>query len=463
MVTFDTIFHSRRNITGAEGKMPMTEKPCGTDHYPEHVAECQRRWESALHAEGFESAVIHAGSQIISFLDDYHYPFRPNPHFLQWVPLTHHHDSVLLVRAGQKPALLYYQPDDYWYLPPSDPESWWADHFDVQAVRDPDAWKNMLPGDRTALIGDAPSLTTVAGEINPSRLVNRIHLDRTRKTPYEIECIAAANRLAAIAHTEAERAFREGCSEYEIHLRYCQACGLADHELPYGNIVALNTHGAVLHYQERDQQSPQNLHSFLIDAGATLQGYCSDITRTYVANDDDFGAMIKAMDSMQLDLCAEMRAGTDYRDLHIETHRRISGILQEFEVINVAPEEAVESGLSSVFYPHGLGHYLGIQTHDVAGFISDADGTEIPRPQGHPFLRLTRTLEPGNVLTVEPGLYFIDTLLQKWKENGNAGAVNWGRVESLSPFGGIRVEDNIVVTEDEPQNLSRAAFASINP
>jgi Xaa-Pro dipeptidase len=409
--------------------------------------------------------VIHAGSQIISFLDDYHYPFRPNPHFLQWLPLTHHHDSVLLVRAGRRPRLFYYQPDDYWYLPPSDPESWWADQFDVCSVRDPDAWEKMLPGDRTAFIGDAPSLAGLAGDgqFNPTRLVNRIHLDRTRKTPYEIACIAEASRLAAIAHTEAEQAFREGCSEYELHLRYLKACGLADHELPYGNIVALNRHGAVLHYQQREQGRPDESISFLIDAGATYRAYCSDITRTYAATDGDFSEMIGAVNTMQQGLCSDMRAGVDYRDLHISTHRQIAGILGDFDVINVAPDEAVASGLSSVFYPHGLGHFLGLQTHDVAGLISDADGTEIPRPDGHPFLRLTRTLEPGNVLTVEPGMYFIDTLLEKWKANGNAAAVNWKRVEDLSPCGGIRIEDNIVVTDSEPVNLSRAAFASISP
>ena len=442
----------------------MTERTKVTAHYAQHVAECQRRWESALHDEGFDSVVIHAGSQIISFLDDYHYPFRPNPHFLQWLPLTHHHDSVLFVRTGHKPQLYYYQPDDYWYSPPSDPESWWADEFEVHSVRDPDDWQSLSHNRRTAFVGDAPSLFALAGaeQINPHRLVNLIHLERTRKTAYEIACISEANRLAAVSHTEAEKAFREGCSEYEIHQRYCQAAGQLDHELPYGNIVALNTHGAVLHYQGREHEPPAALFSFLIDGGATQQGYCADITRTYSAADGEFAEMISAMNDMQLGLCDAMRAGTDYRDLHVETHRRVSAILEAFDIINVSAEEAVDTGLSSVFYPHGLGHFLGLQTHDVAGLISDADGTEIPRPEGHPFLRLTRTLEPGNVLTVEPGLYFVETLLRKWKANGNAGAVNWDRVEALSPFGGIRVEDNIVVTTGEPVNLSRQAFAAVN-
>ncbi len=442
----------------------MNKRPTVSANYPEHAAECQRRWECALEAEGFDAAVIHAGSQIISFLDDYHYAFRANPHFLQWLPLSHHHDSVLHIRVGRKPRLFYFQPDDYWYSPPSDPESWWADVFEIQAVRTPAAWMDVSFDDQTAFVGDAPSMVAIAGsgQLNPTRLVNRIHLDRTIKTPYEVACIKEANRLAAVSHTEAEGAFREGCSEYEIHQRYCQASGLLDHELPYGNIVALNTHGAVLHYQGRELQAPEISHSFLIDGGATQQGYCSDITRTYAAVDGEFSEVIDAMDLMQQDLCGLMLAGADYRDLHVHTHLRISEILLQHNIINVSAEAAVESGLSSVFYPHGLGHFLGLQTHDVAGLIADEDGTEIPRPDGHPFLRLTRTLEPGNVLTVEPGLYFIDTLLHKWKANGDSSAINWGRIEELRPFGGVRVEDNVVVTDAEPVNLTRAAFSEVN-
>ncbi len=432
-----------------------------TEGYAEHVAECQRRWERALDAEGFDAALIHAGSLVYGFLDDHHYPFRANPHFLAWLPLTHHHDSALLVRPGERPLLYYYQPDDYWYLPPSDPEGWWAGQFEVRPVRETGMWKNALPGGRTAFIGDSAELSGLE-ELNPGRLINRVHLERTRKTPYEIACIREANRLAAIAHAAAEQAFREGRSEYEIHQRYCQAADLLDEELPYGNIVALNGNGAVLHYQQRLHDAPARTYSFLIDAGATQQGYASDITRTYAADDGEFAAMIQAMDTMQQALCDEMRPGVDYRDLHLETHLRIARILAEFGIINCSAEAAVETGLSAVFYPHGLGHYLGIQTHDVAGFIADAEGTEIPRPEGHPFLRLTRVLEPGNVLTVEPGFYFIDTLLQKWRDNGDASVVNWDRVAEFSPCGGIRVEDDIVVTEGAPRNLSREAFADLS-
>jgi len=164
---------------------------------------------------------------------------------------------------------------------------------------------------------------------------------------------------------------------------------------------------------------------------------------------------------MQQQLCVSVVEGLDYRDLHLRAHMDIAGILNDFDIIKTSAEDAVATGLSAVFYPHGLGHFLGLQTHDVAGLIADVDGTPIPRPEGHPFLRLTRTLEAGNVLTIEPGLYFIEPLLRGWRANGDIAAINWDKVEALSPYGGIRIEDNMVVTSGVPRNLTREAFASL--
>ena len=93
--------------------------------YAGHVAEMRRRWEESLAAENYDAAVVHSGSAMYSFQDDYEYAFRPNPNFLAWLPLTHHPDSVLMIVPGQRPRLIFYQPDDYWYVPPSDPEPWW--------------------------------------------------------------------------------------------------------------------------------------------------------------------------------------------------------------------------------------------------------------------------------------------------------------------------------------------------
>jgi Xaa-Pro dipeptidase len=444
-----------------------------TNLYSDHVAEMQRRWESAMEAEKLQGILVHSGTPLVAFQDDFEYPFKPNPNFLAWLPLTHHHDSALLVRPGVRPVLFYYQPDDYWYLPPSDPEAWWSAHFDVRVVRQDDAWRQGLLGEfdarslrrgDVAAVGDAPALKAefAANQINPESLVCRLQAARTRKTGYEVTCMQDASRLAAAAHREAERAFRDGESELVIHQRYLAVCGRTDEEMPYHNIVALNDHGAVLHYQGRSVDRPADPLSFLIDAGCSVNGYAADITRTYASRPGPFADLVAAMNEMQLALIGRIRAGVDYRALHLSAHQAIAGILKEFDIIRVSAGQAVESGLSSVFFPHGLGHFLGLQVHDVMG-LTDDSGQAIPRPEGHPFLRLTRVLETGNTLTVEPGLYFIEPLLRKWKAEGDASAINWSRVEALKPCGGIRIEDNVVVGEDGCENLTRSAFSELTP
>lgn len=440
-------------------------------HYTAHVVEVQKRWESALEAEGFAAALVHSGTPMYSFLDDYEYAFRSNPHFLSWLPLTHHSDSALLIVPGARPTLFYYQPVDYWYLPPADPDPNWADQFDLEVVRDPADWHKRLPSvlsgagvqaREVAAMGDSPSLGALFSDeqINPKGLVDRIHISRTRKTPYEVACIQASACQAARAHADAEQVFRDGGSEFAIHMRYLESCGHSDAQLPYGSIVALNEHGSVLHYQGRARQVPDEVRSFLIDAGCTVNAYASDITRTYSCQPGMFADLVDEMDAMQQNLTGQVRAGLDYKKLHLDAHQQISSLLEAFGIINVSAAEAVESGLSSVFYPHGLGHFLGLQTHDVAGLI-DNDANPVPRPEGHLFLRLTRVLEAGNVLTIEPGLYFIEPLLREWRENKDPTMINWDTVEALAPYGGIRIEDNVHVTETGSENLTRAAFAEL--
>jgi len=265
--------------------------------------------------------------------------------------------------------------------------------------------------------------------------------------------------MAARGHVAARDAFRSGASEFETHLAYCKAVGQRDEELPYGNIVAFNENAAVLHYQHLGRERGGPRRSFLIDAGAQFRGYASDITRTYAGTDGEFEALVAGMDVVQLKLCDAIRSGTDYRDVHLLAHRLIAGLLGDAGIIDCGADDAVATGLSSVFFPHGIGHLLGLQVHDVSGLARDASGGEIPRPAGHPYLRLTRRLEPGFVVTVEPGLYFIDLLLDEARAGANGRRIRWDAVERLRPYGGIRIEDDVVCTAGAPENLTRDAFA----
>lgn len=430
--------------------------------YDSHFETLQARHARALEAEGLEGVILHSGLSHYVFGDDQTYPFRALGSFKAWVPLTDVPDCFLYVRPGAKPLLAFHSPSDYWFKPAAPPESYWTRHFDLRLVESRAAARALLPRDlgRTAYIGEAFAELAAwgVGAVNPQRLVARLAYPRAVKTPYELACLREASRLGARGHLAAARAFADGACEFEIHLAFLRACGLREQELPYNAIVALNEGAAVLHYQVLERRPPPVRHSLLIDAGAEFAGYASDITRTYAASAADFAALIGQMDELQQSLCASVRAGVDWRDIHLAAHRLVAELLHDADVIACDADQAVESGLSSVFLPHGIGHLLGVQVHDVGGLQREPTGGEIARPEGHPFLRLTRVLEAGFVVTMEPGIYLIDPLLEAARADGRGRHINWQRVDALRPFGGIRIEDDLAVTATGCENLTRDAF-----
>jgi Xaa-Pro dipeptidase len=438
------------------------------DHWPalfaEHLEAVQRRTASALASCGFDALLLHSGTPPLIFLDDHHLPFRVQAPFKVWAPLLDAPDSIVYFTPGRKPLLLINQPVDYWHKSPTLPDAYWTQSFDIRSVPDRAAARGALPRDlsRTAFIG-APFQELMSwgpASINPEHLMAQLDFGRAAKTPYEIACLREANVIGMRGHAAAERAFRAGGSEFEIALEFMKACGLREQELPYNPIVALNENGAVLHYQFQQRRAPAKLHSLLIDAGAEFGGYASDITRTYSYDDAEFAGIIRGFDELQLKLCAQVRVGLDWRDFHQASYRAISEFLREIGVINVSADQAIDTALTSVFYPHGIGHLLGLQVHDVGGRQRDASGGEIERPYNHPFLRLTRRLEDGFVVTVEPGFYFIDQLLDEAKRKPIGAMIEWKRVDQLKIFGGVRIEDDVAARPNRQENLTRASDAS---
>lgn len=433
--------------------------------YPAHIETLCARHDHALDNSGAAHAVIFSGSPKTVFLDDYPYPFKANAHFLGWVPLVQLPLSYLVYTPGEKPRLIYFLPHDYWHSVPGQPDGFWTDQFDIRVVHAIEDVAEHLPDERgkCILIGEIEDNAHAFGieRINPTSAVNILHFARGIKTDYEVACMRLASRRGARGHVAAEAAFRGGMSEFDIHRAYCKAVSHTDNELPYGNIVALNSHGAVLHYTDLDRDPPADVRSFLIDAGARVHGYASDITRTYSFGDARFAELVERMNSMQLDIVGKVRSGTNYSDLHIEAHRMIAGVLVEAELATGDADTLLTTGVTSAFFPHGLGHLLGLQVHDVGGFMAGETGNILDPPSGHPFLRLTRVLEENMVLTIEPGLYAIDMLLENLRGTPAEDHVLWEGVDWLRPFGGIRVEDNVRVTADGCENLTRDAFASV--
>ena len=430
--------------------------------YAQHLATLKSRADAALARAGLDHLVIAAGEPSMQFLDDRPYPYAVNPHFKHWLPVTKAPGSWLVYTPGQRPKLVYLQPHDYWHVVPEAPAGYWVEHFDLVVIREAADASAHLPKDtaRCAIIGEANVAAHGIAPSNPQAVLDYLHWLRSIKTPYELAMLRVASKIGVRAHRAAERAFREGKSEFDIHVAYLAAARQTDNELPYTNIIGLNEHAAILHYMDLAHAPPAHLHSFLIDAGASFHGYASDITRTHAARGaEEFQSLIDAVDAAQRSFVAKVRAGQSYPELHIHAHHVLAGILKDFGIIRTSAESAVESGVSSTFFPHGLGHPIGLQVHDVAGFqASDAGGT-IARPPGHPYLRMTRVLEPGMVVTIEPGLYFIDLLLAELKAKPAAKDVDWAKVDAFRPYGGIRIEDDVVCTDGDPENLTREAFA----
>ncbi len=429
--------------------------------FPAHVAALVDRTARALEATGTSALVIGSGFLHYRFLDDHSYPFTTNPHFREWVPADDAPGSFLVIRPGARPVLVFHQPEDYWHKPPAAPSGRWTACFDVVLVREPRDAREHVPAG-AAFIGERFNGMDDwgFGAVNPQPLMDRLHWDRAAKTPYELACMRRASAAGVRGHRAAVAAFRAGASEYEIHLAYLAACGHTEAGLPYPNIIALNEGAAILHYTDVQHTKPAARHSMLIDAGAQFRGYACDITRTHAARDGAFAELIAGMDALELALCAMVRPGVHYPEIHLAAHRLIGELLVSQGIILCSAEAALETGLTSVFFPHGIGHLLGLQVHDIGGHQAAASGGTMPPPAGHPFLRLTRTLEPGTVVTIEPGLYFIDLLLAKARADGRGRNIDWAKVAELAPYGGVRIEDDVVATSAGPENLTRDAFAA---
>ncbi len=424
--------------------------------YAEHIAQLQQATEAALAKHEFEALVLCSGAaQLKNRFDDQTWPLSPTPTYAHWCPLVEP-DAYVIVRPGKKPTLVRTVVDDFWETatPPESDHFWEA--FDVVTVGAGLAG-DVLPGGKVAVItrdaGQAPP-----GDVNPTELIGALDQIRTIKTAYEIECLVEASRRAVIGHRAIQKRFLESeVSELELHLTYLLASEQDDAVAPYKNIVALGEHCAVLHYVAYQNVKVAGPTSMLVDAGAKCQSYGSDITRTYARGDgaaaNRFRALIGRLDEMQQQIVALIKPGIPYEDLHDETHRMLAKLLIETGIGKGSVDELATRGVTRAFLPHGLGHSLGVTVHDVGM------KQRPPRPENK-FLRNTSTIEAGQVFTIEPGLYFIEGLLGPLRAGDASTLVDWKAVDELRPFGGIRIEDNILVRTAGVRNLTREAFSA---
>jgi Xaa-Pro dipeptidase len=427
-----------------------------SSRFSAHVSERSARAQAVLEGTPFDALVFSSGKPHTYFADDWDAPFHTLAHFAHWCPLPGPH-HLLRIAPDERPLLIRHAPEDYWFEPRGLGDPFWTGEFEiVEAGSLDDAWKALGSPKNAAYIGDDAARAEAAGLApNPPRVVARLDWDRAYKTDYEVHCLEEATARGAKGHGAARQAFEAGASELEIYYAFLEAMEATDSELPYTAIVATDEKAAFLHYESKRRSRNGNV--LLIDAGAQSRGYACDITRTHVSErcDPRFVALRDGMEKIQQELSALVRPGVPFGDLHLEAHSKIAALLVATGIVKATAAEVMEKGWSRPFFPHGLGHHLGLQVHDVGGHLKDRDGAKSPPPREHPYLRNTRTMEPRQFFTIEPGLYFIDMLLREFRSGEESSRFDWKLIDELSPLGGIRIEDNVLVTEDGHRNLTR--------
>lgn len=223
----------------------------------------------------------------------------------------------------------------------------------------------------------------------------------------------------------------------------------------YGSIVGSGPNAAVLHFEPGDRVL-QKGEFVLIDAGAEIDRYTADVTRTYVVGEPT--GLQRALHQLVLETeeraIARCRPGAEWKDIHLAAAVQLTAGLVDLGIMRGQPESLVEQDAHTLFFPHGLGHMVGLGVRDASGV--QPGRTKDPRPSLRT-LRMDLPLAAGYVVTVEPGLYFIPLLLNEpSRRERYRDAVNWPRVEQCLHLGGVRIEDNVHVTAGEPEVLTAA-------
>ncbi|MEM1054707.1 MAG: aminopeptidase P family protein [Bacteroidota bacterium] len=286
-------------------------------------------------------------------------------------------------------------------------------------------------------------------------LIEAVIAQRILKTDEEVEQIEIAMRIAAEMHATASLMAQPGTTEHEVAAAM-EAVALAHGSHPSFPII-LTTRGEVPHYHASGYALREG-DLLLHDAGcvAPETGYCSDITRVSPVGGtftDRQRAIVSLVKEAQEACIARCAPGVSFRDVHDLASRTLTTGLVEIGLLRGDVDEIVAAGAHAMYFTHGLGHPMGLDVHDLEGLGEDrvGYGDEATRSTqfGTQYLRFARTLRPGHVMTVEPGIYFNDALIAQWKaQSRHAEYIDFEEAERWIGFGGVRIEDDVLITED---------------
>jgi Xaa-Pro aminopeptidase len=403
-----------------------------------------------------------------------------------------HPEHYYLAGIAQAGAVLAFEPSEGWTLfapqlareeqvwtNASEPLSSQATRSKVDRVLEIGrlgGWMEDHRSEAVAILGNRDLLQRPAGyglenwqaleievdEETSTRLSEAVSELRRSKDEAELDWMRAAAAASVQGHLAALRLARPGMTERRLQVELeAEFFRHGARRTAYGSIVGSGPNASVLHLDPTDRELGEG-ELVLIDAGAEIEGYASDVTRTFPA-----GGRLSSLqrDLYQLVLETQQEAidsarpGVEYKDLHLAASQRIAAGLVDLGILRGEPPSLVERDAHALFFPHGLGHMLGLSTHDAGGCLA---GREPSNRFGLRYLRADLPLQPGYVVTIEPGVYFIRALLtDPERRDAYRDAVNWDRVDGMLDFGGIRIEDDVLITETGAELLSGALPRSV--
>ena len=398
------------------------------------------------------------------------YPFRQDSHFLYFAGVNHPGLALLIEEDGK--AVLYGTPDDrddvIWY----GPHPTFNDHAEtagaaefadigslagtISRMRGSGVKIHYLPPYRAErrfalarLLSEDPR---EVGAQTSVELVRAVVAQRSIKEEFEIDEIEDVLAVTAGMYRATMRAVAAGRTEGElaaVHVAEAISAGCAQ---AFSPIVTV--HGEVLHNVTWENTLSDG-DLLLVDSGAEApSGYASDITRTmpvsghFDSRQRDIYEVVLAANVAAIDAAAP---GVTNKDLHLLAARTIASGLKDLGLMQGDVESAVEAGAHALFFVHGLGHMMGLDVHDMEDLgdvVGYEKGEERSSQFGLAYLRLARSLESGFVITVEPGIYFIPALINRWRTDGlHQDFICYDRVDQYQTFGGIRIEDDVLITD----------------
>jgi Xaa-Pro aminopeptidase len=398
-------------------------------------------------------------------------------------------DEVVLIGAGElipipgrgDPTYPFYAHSEYYYLTDRnrpggvlafDPREGWFD-FVAPITEDDRLWSGapieQQEGLTTSSLGNwlasrakRPVAWLGVAHTEPqtsAALVDdlRAALNRVRrpKDALELERMRAAERATSAAFAAGVPFLANGVSERQVQIELEAAAFRAGGDgMAYDTIIGSGTNSGVLHFAPTSRRLRTG-ELVLIDAGAEHCGYASDITRTYPVDgqfdsrQEELHGLVHAAELAAIERCAP---GTEWRDVHLTAASVIAEGLVSVGILRGRPESLVETGAVWLFFPHGVGHLVGLGVRDAGGVLPERRDD----PPPFPHLRIDLPLEPGMVVTVEPGVYFVPALLQDpERRSRHRDDVAWEAVDRMLDFGGIRIEDNVLITETGHEVLTK--------